>query len=76
MKAISKRGESMKEKDLNFIKGITSIKIIDLCKEEKVKTSNLYTMKVSKEKLHNIKENIDNKIKAAYKEYNETDSTL
>lgn len=73
---MQKRGENMKEKELNFIKGISNIKITELCKEEKVKTSNLYTLKVSKEKLHNIKVNIDNKIKDLYKEYDETDSTL
>ena len=65
-----------KEKELKFIKGISNIKITELCREEKVNTSNLYTLKVPAEKLHNIKLNIDKKIKELYEDYDETDSTL
>ena len=64
-----------KRNEIEFIKGISNIRITELCKEEKVSTSNLYTLKVPLETLHNIKLNIDNKIKKVYEDY-ERNNTL
>lgn len=63
--------KNKKEKDLQFIKGITSITVESLCKEEKIATANLYTLLASEKRIHNIKENIDQKIKKVYGEYDE-----
>lgn len=63
-----------KQEIINFLKAFNQITVTNICKEEQVKTSNLYTMQVSKEKMNNIKNNIDNKIKKLYEEEHETDS--
>lgn len=76
MKAEEKNLKIEKEKDLVFIKRITNITVKGLCSDEHIDRNNIYTMKISKEKLHNIKENIDKKIKDAYIEYGENNSTL
>lgn len=76
MKAKEKNLKIEKEKDLVFIKRITNITVKGLCSDENIDRTNIYTMKISKEKLHNIKENIDKKIKDAYVEYGENNSTL
>ena len=76
MKAKEKNLKTEKEKDLTFIKTITNITVKGLCSDEHIDRVNVYTMKTSKEKLHNIKENIDKKIKDAYIEYGENNSTL
>lgn len=64
-----------KLKDIKFIRDFNNITFKKVCEEEKVYTINFYRMEISKEKLHNIKLNIDNKIKKLYEDYNE-DSTL
>ena len=63
-----------KYKDVKFINDFKNIKFYDICKEEKVIPQNYYKMEVSKEKLHNIKVNIDNKLKQLYEEYDENSS--
>lgn len=60
-----------KEKDIKFINDFKNIRFRNICKEEKVFTQNYYKMEISQEKLHNIKLNIDNKIKKLYEDYNE-----
>ena len=63
-----------KKQILKFIKDFQNIHITNICEEEHVKTSNLYTLKVSQEKMNNIKNNIDNKIKKLYEVDNETNT--
>lgn len=63
-----------KLKNLTFIKDFSKITVVKACKEEKIKTNNLYTLHVSKEKLQRLKDNIDNKIKELYEAYNENSS--
>ena len=64
-----------KRKKVEFIKSVGKITVLGVCKEEHVKTSNFYSLKVSNETLERIKSNIDKKIKDLYEGYNE-DSTL
>ena len=64
-----------KLKDVKFINDFKNIKFYEVCKEEKVSPQNYYKMEISEEKLHNIKVNIDRKIKELYEAYNE-DSPL
>lgn len=63
-----------KLKNITFIKNFNKITVVKACEEEKIKTSNLYTLHVSKEKLQRLKNNIDNKIKELYEAYNENSS--
>jgi len=63
-----------KLKNIKFIKDFSKITVVKACSEEHIKTSNLYTLHISKENLERIKNNIDNKIKELYKDYE--DSTL
>ena len=76
MKAKEKNSKNEKMKDIIFIKTITNVNIRGVCSEENVKPQNFYKLKVSAEKLHNIKNNIDKKIKEAYIEYDKDTSTL
>lgn len=63
-----------KLRDIQFIKNFSKITVRGACKEENVKSPNLYTLEISKENLKRVKENIDRKIKDLYKDYDETDS--
>lgn len=76
MKTKEKNSRSEKEKDIIFIRAIAGITIKSLCEEEKTYKQNFYTMNISEEKLHNIKLNIDKRIKEAYIEYDKDNSTL
>lgn len=60
-----------KRKDYEFIRGFTKITLKEVCKEVKVDPNNFRKMEISKEKLHNIKLNIDNKINKLYEAYND-----
>lgn len=70
-----KNTNNTKIKDVKFINDFKNIRFYELCKEEKVSPQNYYKMEISEEKLHNIKINIDRKIKELYEAYNE-DSPL
>lgn len=63
-------------KEIKFINNFKSIRFYDICKEEKVFPANYYKMEISKEKLLNIKTNIDNKIKKLYEDYDHENSSL
>ena len=65
-----------KEKEVKFINNFKNIRFYDICKEEKVIPANYYKMEVSKEKLLNIKANIDNKIKKLYEDYDHESNSL
>lgn len=65
-----------KEKEVKFINDFKNIKFYDICKEEKVIPQNYYRMEISKEKLLNMKANIDNKIKKLYEDYDGKDNSL
>lgn len=69
-------GVNMKENDIEFINNFKNIKFRNVCREEKVHPQNYYQMEVSPEKIHNIKVNIDNKIKKLYEDYNVKDNSL
>ena len=69
-------GENMKENDIEFINNFKNIRFRNICYEEKVHPQNYYKMEVSSEKIHNIKVNIDNKIKKLYEDYNVKDNSL
>lgn len=58
-----------KLKDIKFINDFKNIRFYEVCKEEKVSPQNYYKMEISEEKLHNIKINIDRKIKELYEDY-------
>ena len=60
-----------KLKNIEFIKNFNKITVRGACKEENVKTPNLYTMTTTPEKIALIKQNIDRKIKKLYEDYNE-----
>ena len=64
-----------KRKKVEFIKSVGKITVRGVCKEENVKTSNFYSLKVSNDTLDRIKNNVDKKIKELYEGYNE-DHTL
>lgn len=64
-----------KKKKVEFIKSLGNITVKGLCKEENVKTSNFYSLKVSNETLERIKNNVDNRIKEIYESYDK-DNTL
>ena len=64
-----------KKKKVEFIKSLGNITVRGLCKEENVKTSNFYSLKVSNETLERIKNNVDNRIKEIYESYDK-DNTL
>lgn len=51
-----------KEKDIEFIKNFSSIKLSEILKEFKVDSSNFYKGKVSAEKVKLIKDNLNKKI--------------
>lgn len=74
MSNIEKQEE--KKKDINFIRGFSNIRINKICEEEKISRGNLYTNKASASNIHIIKENIDNKIKKLYEDYDERNSSL
>lgn len=64
-----------KLKYVKFINDFKDVRFYEICKEEKVSPQNYYKMEISKEKLENIKKNIDRKITKLYEDYNEN-STL
>ena len=51
-----------KEKDIEFIKNFSSIKLLDILKHYKIDSSNFYKGKVSHEKIKLVKDDIDKKI--------------
>lgn len=61
-----------KLKNVEFLKGFSNITVAKACREENVKTSNLYTLQASRESIERIKNNIDKKIKDLYEDYNES----
>ena len=71
---VSMQVDSSKLKDIEFINNFKNIKFYEICKEEKVSPQNYYKMEISEEKLHNIKINIDRKIKELYEAYDENSS--
>ena len=64
-----------KIKDVKFIRGFNKITLKKICNEEKVDRNNFYKLEVSKEKIHNMKLNIDKKLKELYEDY-DAESTL
>ena len=57
-----------KEKNINFIKNFSSIKLSDILKQYKIDPSNFYKGKVSREKVKLIKDQIDKEIIRIYYE--------
>ena len=51
-----------KEKDINFIKNFSSIKLSEILKKNKIDPSNFYKGKISEEKTKLIKDELDKKI--------------
>lgn len=72
----SKENNNDKLKDVKFIKDFNKITLKKVFEEEEADTSNFYKLEISKEKLHNIKLNIDSKIKKLYEDYYNESNTL
>jgi hypothetical protein len=53
----------MKEKDLKFIKSFAEISISELCRELVIDRSNLYRGLVKEEKIHELRELLEKKLK-------------
>ena len=51
-----------KEKDINFIKNFSSIKLSEILKKNKIDPSNFYKGKISEEKTKLIKDELDRNI--------------
>lgn len=51
-----------KEKDIEFIKNFSSIKLLDILKKYKIDSSNFYKGRVSEEKVKLVKNDLDKKI--------------
>lgn len=71
MKILQDDIKKSKLKNVKFIKDFNQITLKGICKEEKVKRSNVYSLQISNENLKRIKENIDRKINKLYEDYNE-----
>lgn len=57
-----------KEKEINFIKNFSAIKLSDILKKYKINPSNFYKGKVSLEKVNLVKKEIDKQIINLYYE--------
>lgn len=55
-----------KEKDINFIKNFSSIKLSEILKKNKIDPSNFYKGKISEEKTKLIKNELDKKLIGLY----------
>ena len=55
-----------KEKDINFIKNFSSIKLSEILKKNKIDPSNFYKGKISEEKTKLIKDELDKNIISLY----------
>ena len=64
-----------KEKDLEFIKKFSSIKLLDILKANKIDPSNFYHGKVSSDKLKLVKKDIDKLILDLYFEWMNKDES-
>lgn len=64
-----------KEKDLEFIKKFSSIKLLDILKKNKVDPSNFYKGKISSDKLRLVKKDIDKLILILYIEWMNEDES-
>lgn len=51
-----------KEKDIEFIKSFSSIRLLDILKKYKIDSSNFYKGRVSEEKVKLVKNDLDKKI--------------
>lgn len=66
-----------KEKNIEFIKGFSSIRLLDILKKNKIDSSNFYKGKISSEKVKLIKDDIDRYIIHLYYDrmnYNEEEN--
>lgn len=64
-----------KERDLEFIKKFSSIKLLDILKSNKIDPSNFYHGKVSSDKLKLVKNDIDLKLINLYLEWMNKDES-